>query len=101
MSSNRGSGGHHQPGHAALRGIDSRGDVARGADMDGERPRAKQVIGGRRTRGEDRHGVVAIGDAAPAVPYLLPNTGVLVSRRAGCHRFNRPLFDLATVCLTR
>jgi ABC-type transport system substrate-binding protein len=39
--------------------------------------------------------------AAPAIPITHPARAVLVSARAGCHRFSRPLLDLSTVCLTR
>jgi ABC-type oligopeptide transport system substrate-binding subunit len=62
--------------------------------------RAERLVGPARYRLYGRLDVELARDAAPAVPYLIPNTGVLVSRRAGCHRFSRPLFDLATVCLT-
>lgn len=62
--------------------------------------RAERLVGSARHRLYGRLDVELARDAAPAAPYLLPNTGVLVSRRAGCHRFSRPLFDLATVCLT-
>ena len=61
--------------------------------------RAERLVGSARFRLYGRLDVELARDAAPAVPFLLPNTGVLVSKRAGCHRFNRPLFDLATVCL--
>ena len=61
--------------------------------------RAERLVGSARFRLYGRLDVELARDAAPAVPYLLPNTGVLVSKRAGCHRFDRPLFDLATVCL--
>ena len=62
--------------------------------------RAERLVGPARYRLYGRLDIELARDAAPAVPYLLPNTGVLASRRAGCHRFSRPLFDLATVCLT-
>jgi peptide/nickel transport system substrate-binding protein len=61
--------------------------------------RANRLSGIARFRLYGRLDVELSRDAAPAVPYLLPKTGILVSRRAGCHRFDRPLFDLASVCL--
>ena len=61
--------------------------------------RAERLVGPARFRLYGRLDIELARDAAPAVPYVLPNTGVLVSRRAGCQRFDRPLFDLATVCL--
>jgi peptide/nickel transport system substrate-binding protein len=61
--------------------------------------RAERLVGPARFRLYGRLDVELARDAAPGVPYTLPNTGVLVSKRAGCHRFDRPLFDLATVCL--
>jgi peptide/nickel transport system substrate-binding protein len=61
--------------------------------------RTESLVGPARFRLYGRLDVELARDAAPAVPFGLPNTGVLVSRRAGCHRFNRPLWDLATVCL--
>lgn len=61
--------------------------------------RAERLVGPARFALYGRLDVELARDAAPAVPFLLPNTGVLVSKRASCHRFDRPLFDLATVCL--
>ena len=61
--------------------------------------RAERLLGPARYRLYGRLDVELARDAAPGVPYLLPNTGVLISERAGCARFDRPLFDLATVCL--
>jgi ABC-type transport system substrate-binding protein len=63
--------------------------------------RAERSVGAARSRLYSRLDLELARDAAPAVPYLMPRTGVLVSRRVGCHRFDRPLFDLASVCLTR
>jgi peptide/nickel transport system substrate-binding protein len=39
--------------------------------------------------------------AAPVIPITHPARAVIVSRRVGCHRFGRPLLDLAAVCLRR
>jgi peptide/nickel transport system substrate-binding protein len=61
--------------------------------------RAERLVGLARFRLYGRLDIELARDAAPGVPLGLPNTGVLVSNRAGCHRFDRPLFDLATVCL--
>ncbi|HEX4746709.1 MAG TPA: ABC transporter substrate-binding protein [Gaiellaceae bacterium] len=61
--------------------------------------RAERLVGPARFRLYGRLDVELARDAAPAVPFVLGNTGVLVSKRAGCHRFDRPLLDLATVCL--
>lgn len=63
--------------------------------------RADRLSGSARFRLYGRIDVDLARQAAPAVPYLLPKTGVLVSRRAACHRFDRPLFDLASVCLVQ
>jgi peptide/nickel transport system substrate-binding protein len=63
--------------------------------------RAQRLVGSARFRLYGRIDVELARDAAPAVAVALPRVGVLVSKRAGCHRFNRPLFDLAAVCLMR
>lgn len=63
--------------------------------------RAERLVGQARYRLYGRIDIELARDAAPAVPLVVTNTAVLVSRRAGCHRFNRPLFDLARLCLTR
>jgi ABC-type transport system substrate-binding protein len=63
--------------------------------------RAERSVGVLRSRLYRRLDLELARDAAPAVPVLMGRTGVLVSRRVGCHRFDHPLFDLASVCLTR
>ena len=63
--------------------------------------RAERLVGAARYRLYGRLDVELARDAAPGVPTVSTKVSVLVSRRAGCHRFNRPLFDLARVCLTR
>jgi peptide/nickel transport system substrate-binding protein len=61
--------------------------------------RAEGLVGPARFKLYGQLDVELARDAAPAVPYLLPKSAVLVSKRAGCHHFDRPLFDLASVCL--
>src|SRR5262249_48654647 len=61
--------------------------------------RAQLLVGPARFRLYGRLDVELARDAAAAAPILLPRLGILVSNRAGCHRFDRPLFDLAAVCL--
>ena len=63
--------------------------------------RAERLAGLARLRLYASLDVELARDAAPAVPTVLVNTTVFVSRRAGCQRFDRALFDLAAVCLTR
>jgi ABC-type transport system substrate-binding protein len=63
--------------------------------------RAARLVGPARFRFYGRLDIELARVAAPAVPYLLPKFGILVSKRAGCHRFDKPLFDLAALCLTR
>ena len=63
--------------------------------------RADGLVGPARFRLYGRLDIELARDAAPAVSYLLPRTGVLVSKSAGCHRFDQPLYDLAVLCLAR
>ena len=61
--------------------------------------RAERLVGQARSRLYGALDIELARDAAAAVPIVHPARAVIVSRRAGCHRFSRPLFDLATVCL--
>jgi len=63
--------------------------------------KAERLPGAARFRLYGRIDVQLARDAVPAVPLINGKSTVLVSRRVGCHRFTRPLFDLATVCLRR
>jgi peptide/nickel transport system substrate-binding protein len=62
---------------------------------------AERAIGARRFRLYGKLDIQLARDAAPAIPITHPARAVIVSRRAGCHRFSRPLFDLAAVCMKR
>ena len=44
---------------------------------------------------------IELARAAPAIAITHPHRAVIVSARAGCHTFKKPLFDLADVCLKR
>jgi ABC-type transport system substrate-binding protein len=63
--------------------------------------RAERLVGPPSFRLLGRLDVALARDAAPAIPITHPARAVIVSRRAGCHSFKRPLFDLAAVCLKR
>lgn len=63
--------------------------------------RADRLVGPARFRAYGRLDIELARDAAPAVPYIMPTAPVLVSKRASCHRFDRPLYDLAVLCLAR
>ena len=63
--------------------------------------RADKLVGPARFRAYGRLDVELARDAAPAVAYIMPTTSVLVSKRAGCHRFDRPIYDLAVLCVAR
>jgi len=68
--------------------------------FDRQLAQASRLSGAARSRLYGRLDV-ELARAAPAVPFSLSKQAVLVSSRAGCHRFDRPLFDLASVCLVQ
>ena len=62
---------------------------------------AERLTGSPRARLYRQLDLELARDAVPVIPLYSTNFGALVSARAGCHRFDRQLFDLATLCLTR
>ncbi|MBD0330785.1 MAG: hypothetical protein ICV64_11875 [Thermoleophilia bacterium] len=61
--------------------------------------RAERLTGAARSRLYGRIDAELARDAVPAIPLFVHRRVVLVSRRAGCVDFRKPLYELSRLCL--